>query len=93
MQITVHLEAQLRQAAQTSRLVLDLADGAVLETLLQHSEFQQKPELLSRLTNSSGGFHSSVLIFLNDQPVPSPVEHQLLSDGDQILLLPPISGG
>ena len=93
MKVDVQFEAQLRQAAGTGSLVLQLAEPATISEVLMHSEIQTRSELTARLLNSEQQLHSSVLVFINEQPVQTDAASHRLQDGDSLLFLPPIAGG
>jgi molybdopterin converting factor small subunit len=94
MQITFQYEAQLRQAAGCAEQQLQLPSECTLQQAIQHAAQAGSDALQQRLLTSDNAVHSSVLIFVNNIPVSSSaaVNHILQAD-DQVLLLPPISGG
>jgi molybdopterin converting factor small subunit len=81
MHIAVRLGSGLARLAGRSRLELDLADGATVRDLLDRVA-GERPELRSGLP--------SVLTVVRGSQVAS---DRVLSDGDEVALLIPISGG
>ena len=93
MKINVLFEAQLREVAGVPATETDLPDETtVLSALLKVVDGSGSDALRSRLITDNQTLQPGVLVFVNDQPVTS-ADTQTLSDGDTILLLPPISGG
>ncbi len=92
MRVTVQYSAQARQAAGRSYEEIVLPDNATLTALLQHLA-QSHGDLMRRLLlDADNNPHPSVLIFVNEEQVTwsaPPVLH----DGDDIILLSPVSGG
>jgi molybdopterin synthase sulfur carrier subunit len=93
MKVRVQYMAQLRSAVGCSEEQLDLPEGNTLSRLLgqiaeRHRE--AKPHLL----NENKQVRPSLLLVVNDVAVSArDAETMPLSDGDSILLLPPIAGG
>jgi molybdopterin converting factor subunit 1 len=81
MQIHVKLFALLREAAGTDSIALDLPEGASAAQALTHVQ-QQHPVLAPYLEN--------VRLALRMDFVDAEVS---LSDGDELHLIPPVSGG
>ena len=89
MRVTVEFFGPAREAAGQARLPVD-CDGPVTA-----------PDLVARLARERGGrlahlllahdrLAPSVLVAVNDVQVPGPAP---LKDGDEITVLPPVSGG
>ena len=94
MKITVQLEAQLQQAAGKREIETSLPEGSSLLTLLQQIAVGGGDAFRDRLFAPEGELLSTVLLFVNEQPVATgAASDHVLSDGDCVLLLPPISGG
>lgn len=81
MQIHVTLFALLREAAGTDRITLDLPEGSSVAQALAQVQ-QQHPVLAPYLEN--------VRLALRMDFVDAEVS---LSDGDELHLIPPVSGG
>jgi molybdopterin converting factor small subunit len=94
MKVTVQFEAQLREIAGTGSTETELPDGASFLDAVQKVVVDGTDALAERLLAKDGGLQPSLMAFVNDQPVIAATAgtHQV-SDGDMILLLPPISGG
>lgn len=93
MQITIQFEAQLRQIAGTGTQTVDVTDDCSLLHLLQDATLTAEA-LRLRILNDEGHVQPSLLLFVNDVPVPpDTADSVVLKGGDQVLLLPPISGG
>ena len=81
MHIHVKLFALLREAAGTDRITLDLPEGASVAQALAHVQ-QQHPVLAP--------YRENVRLALRMDFVDAAVS---LSDGDELHLIPPVSGG
>jgi len=88
MKITVQYTGQLRLTIGIGEEVLELPDGSSLQSLSSKLS-QQYPEQ-SKLLHAGEGFPSDIQVFVNSVQVQPSAE---LNDGDEILLLSPISGG
>jgi molybdopterin converting factor small subunit len=94
MKVAIQFEAQLRQVAGTGNVDIDVPAGSNVLTALQQVVSTGSDGLRDRVFTSEGALQASVLVFVNDQPVPSQsANDHVLSAGDTVLLLPPISGG
>ena len=81
LRITVRLFASYREKAKTSRIVLDLSQGASVKTLV-HEVISAYPDLT--------GNPDSMVVAINQEYQ----DHSfLLNDGDEAALIPPVSGG
>lgn len=81
MRVTVRLFARLRDIAGTAELTRDIDPGATVRTLWQQlaTEF---PEMTS--------YERSISTAVNAEYA---LRTQVLSDGDEVAFLPPVSGG
>ena len=94
MQITFQFEAQLRQIAGTGERQVEVPDGSSLLEALKLLVEQDGGALQERILRADGAVQNSLLLFVNDVPVaPDSAANHVLNNGDQVLLLPPISGG
>lgn len=94
MKVTFQFEAQLRQVAGSAEQVTELDSGANLLDGLQKITSNGRDDLKARLFSNNGTLQPTILLFLNDQPVPpNQADSTALFDGCTVLLLPPISGG
>jgi molybdopterin converting factor subunit 1 len=82
MQVTVRLFAMLREGAGRDSLDLELSEGATVQDALDAvGRAEGIEELIARMP---------VVAAVNREYVP---EEQILSDGDELALIPPVSGG
>ncbi len=81
MRVTVRLFARLRDIAGAAELSRDVAPGATVRTLWQElaAEF---PEMISYERSISTAVNADYAL-----------RTQVLSDGDEVAFLPPVSGG
>lgn len=94
MKVAIQFEAQLRQVAGAGNVDIDVPEDSNLLTALEQFTSSANNELHGRLFTKQGMLQTSVLVFVNDQPVPTQTANShLLKADDRILLLPPISGG
>lgn len=92
MNVTFQLTAQLRQLAGTESVQVAVATGATLATAIQNLA-EHAPSLQGYLISETG-IRRSLIISVNDTPVhAAQAESHVLTDGAEIVLLPPISGG
>jgi molybdopterin converting factor subunit 1 len=81
MRVRVRLFASLREAAGRSEADLDLADGATAEAAWQ-ALVRDHPSLADRRPRLTAAINRRYATF--DAP---------LADGDEIVFVPPVSGG
>ena len=94
MNINVQLEAQLREAAGVQQETVQIADGSSVVDAVSALARQHADAIGNRLLAESDELQKGLLIFVNDQPIAAAAAAtRLLSDGDTVLLCPPISGG
>lgn len=73
-------------------LTIPTSDGQSIADVLR--QVPKESGLRQLLSDESGRLHQAMLIFVNEEPVPwSETESRRVSDGDEIVLYPPISGG
>ncbi len=89
MQVKVEYVAQVRTAAGVSSESLNVPEGATIQSLVS-AACEQHAELERVLCSDGGGLHSSILVFRGEDPCDA---ETVLSDGDTITFLSPISGG
>jgi len=92
MQVTVQYEAQARRAAGTRTETIDVADAISVSDCIRHVADRHDDPLKSILMNSDGDIQPSLLVFVNDSHIVHR-EAGVLSDGDTLTLMTPISGG
>jgi sulfur carrier protein ThiS len=94
MQIGILLESQLRIAAGTSTVTLTLDEGATIESAVRLAAGPSGSALHAHLLDQAGSLQPSLLIFLNSEPVPRDrIGTVRLTEHDEVLLFPPLSGG
>jgi MoaD family protein len=93
MKVRVQYLAQLRSAVGCSEEQIDLPDNSTLSQLLVRLAEQHR-EAGTHVLNEQKQVRASLLLVVNDAAVSArDAETTQLSDGDSILLLPPIAGG
>jgi molybdopterin converting factor small subunit len=94
MTVRVCYLAQARKAAGVSEDVVPWRDGLTLSALLSNLATQHGPELRWFLFRDDGRLHATLLLTVNDQPVPrGTADSYLLNAGDVVTLIPPVAGG
>jgi MoaD family protein len=91
MKVRVELFAQAREVFGASGLALEVPRGSDLLMLLQDLAAQQ-PKASRFFFSEVGTISPSLAVAVNEKQVPSGT-NPTLSDGDEILLIPPVSGG
>ena len=81
MHVTVRLFALIREKAGTDSLALNLPDGAVVEQAIEAVR-RQHPTLEPYLDNLRYSLHMDFV-----------EADAALRDGDEVVLIPPVSGG
>lgn len=81
MRCEVLLFAQVREAVGTSRLMLDLRDGATAGDAL---------DSLAAMHEAIDAMRGRLAMAVNERYVQP---HTVLQEGDRIALIPPVSGG
>jgi len=92
MRVQIEYAAQLKRAAGVRTESIELADGASLRDLCATVASQHDAELRAMLLDENELPRSTLLIFLNDAQVPAGT-NPTLSDGAEVSLMSPISGG
>lgn len=91
MQITIQLLGQARQLSASDRMVVEVAEGASVDDLIPLLLTEASNPLRDLLSDDSG-LRRSVMAILREETV-DPSRGDLLQDGDELSLLPPMSGG
>jgi molybdopterin converting factor subunit 1 len=81
MKVKVLYFASIREAAEVSEEIIELQASAQLSTL---------KDLLTDLHPSLREYWESIILSVNKKYINSDIE---LKDGDEVAILPPISGG
>ena len=94
MKLTVQFESQLQMVAGTRQLTIDVHQATSLSEAVSGIAEQNPPDLRERLLSEEGKIRPSLLVFINNQPIPSGKADTIeLHEGDCISFYPPISGG
>ncbi|HUQ68870.1 MAG TPA: MoaD/ThiS family protein [Planctomycetaceae bacterium] len=94
MSIRVCYVAQARKVAGTSDDVVPWRAGLTLSALLDELAAARGPDFRTFLFRSDGRLQATLLIAINDQPVPrGSAETTILNDGDVVTMIPPVAGG
>lgn len=91
MKITIQFLGQARQLAASERLEMEVAEGSSVDDLVALLLEGADPRLGAILTDD-GKLRRSVMAILMDETI-DPSASNLLQDGDELSLLPPMSGG
>ena len=91
MQITIQLLGQARQLSASDRMVVEVAEGASVDDLIPLLLNEASNPLRDLLSDDSR-LRRSVMAILREETV-DPSRGDLLQDGDELSLLPPMSGG
>jgi len=89
MHVTVEFFGPAREAAAAARLAID-CDGPCTAQDLVARLAREHGGRLAHLLLTDNGLAATVLIAVNDVQAAGPVP---LQDGDEIALIPPVSGG
>jgi len=92
MTITILLLGQARQLAAADRIELDLPENACVDDALPAILVGADQRLTTVLADEDGKLRRSVMAIVRDETI-DPSEAGLLNDGDELSLLPPMSGG
>lgn len=92
MKIRIQFSGQLRAAAGTAELDLDLPDGTPAFTLLNHVAQASPAALRGMLLDDAGRSRPGLLVFQNDEQV-NLAELGALEPGARFTLMTGISGG
>jgi len=93
MQITIQYESQVRRAAGVTSETIEVPDGCCsIRDCIRTVAAAHERELKPMLVNSDGEVQPTLLVFLNDIQIVRSSE-SMLSDGDTLTLMTPISGG
>ena len=91
MQITIQLLGQARQLSASDRMVVEVAEGASVDDLIPLLLPEASNPLRDLLSDDSR-LRRSVMAILREETI-DPSRGDLLQDGDELSLLPPMSGG
>ena len=91
MHITVQFLGQARQVSPSDRTVVEAAEGASVDDLVP-TLLSEAGDRLRTVLAEENRLRRSVMAILRDETI-DPSRNGLLRDGDEISLLPPMSGG
>jgi sulfur-carrier protein len=92
MQVTVQYEAQARRAAGTCAETIDVAEAISVSDCIRYVADCHGDQLRSILMSTDGGIQPSLLVFVNDGHL-CRGDEGVLTEGDTLTLMTPISGG
>ncbi len=92
MKLTIHLLGPARQTDGPDQVELEVPAGACVHDVLPLLLPVTESRLTALLADRGGKLNRSVLAILRDQVI-NPAEPDLLQEGDDLTLLPPMSGG
>lgn len=91
MKLTIQLLGQARQLATSERLEIDVPEGTTVDDLLP-AVLEGADQRLATVLSHDQKLRRSVMAILRDETI-DPAEAGLLKEGDELSLLPPMSGG
>ena len=91
MKLTIQLLGQARQLATSERLEIDVPEGSTVDDLLP-VVLEGADQRLATVLSHDQKLRRSVMAILRDETI-DPAEADLLKEGDELSLLPPMSGG
>ena len=92
MKATVRFETQVRRAAGVSSREIESPEPLTAEQLVKQIAVEANAGLREVLVDANGNVRSTILLFVNDQLVTAD-DPQVLSDGAELTITAPISGG
>ena len=94
MKVEVRFEAQLRLTAGTGQILIDAPDKSTLQSVVHQVAESLDDSTRQHLLNDDGTLRTSLMFFVNDEPIRSrDAGDTPVHDRDIISLLPPIAGG
>ncbi len=91
MKITVQFLGQARQLVESDRVTMEVPEGASVDDLVPSLLAGASERLLAVLV-ADQRLRRGVMAILRDETI-DPSAPDLLQDGDELSLLPPMSGG
>ncbi len=92
MKITVHYSAQFQPAAGTARECVEIDPPCTVQELVLGLAGERRAALQTMLLDGQRGLRPHVLLCVRDEQIEWD-RPAALRDGDEVLLLSPISGG
>lgn len=94
MRVTVKFLAIFYELAKTFRVELEIPEGTTVRQLLRLLDEKFNPNISKTLLNDDSGLKEGYNILVNGKSLDYDKGlDMVLSDGDEVVLLPPISGG
>jgi molybdopterin converting factor small subunit len=94
MSIRVCYLAQARKVAGVSEDAVSWRPGLTLSVVLSDLATTHGPEFRAFLFRDDGRLQPTLLMTINDQPVPrGSAATAFLNDGDVVTMIPPVAGG
>jgi molybdopterin converting factor small subunit len=95
MKITLHTILELKQVIGQKQIEIELPDGLIMESFLAYMKHRWGEQIAPHLIDpASGGFHSHLRVMVNGQTIQFLQGMKtVLKEGDEVLILPLISGG
>jgi len=91
MKVTVQLLGQARHLAESDQVTMNVPEGSSVDDLVPGLVPDASGRLLTVLVENQK-LRRSVMAILNNETI-DPAARDLLQDGDELSLLPPMSGG
>ena len=94
MKVTVKFLAIFYEMAKTLRMEIEVPDGITVRELLKIIDERVNPNISKTLLNDDSGLREGYNILINGKSLDYVKGlDTVLSDGDEVVLLPPIGGG
>ncbi|MBM4000542.1 MAG: MoaD/ThiS family protein [Planctomycetes bacterium] len=94
MKVRVEYMGPLRTAADCSGELMEINDGSSIAELVARIAARGGADAARHLLSPDGSMIPSLLIAVNGTAAPlAAAHHDILRDGDTVLLMPPIAGG
>lgn len=92
MQVTIQYSGQLKLAVGRADERLELPEGATLDDLVRALAERHDNGARRFFVDEAGEMQPTLMLVVNNRQVPAGTR-QTLADGDEVMLLQPISGG
>lgn len=92
IQVTVKYMSRVKKAAGTSGENLSLPSPCTVQALITERLCKENRPLSESLLSANGDIQEFLMIFVGDTKVDSKIP-MMLKDGDEVLIMSPISGG
>lgn len=92
MQVTVQYSGQIQTAVGCTDERLELAEGTTLEALIRTLADRHGNGAANVFIDGTGNAQPTLMLVVNNRQVPAGTRQEL-ADGDEVVILQPISGG